>query len=89
MSNTIRFYGLEADLQKWRAIVAGATGKECTPVTLHNENLHRYTFEVDLTTDERQVLQDEHWYAESGTGEDRQRRPYRWNDCVTYEVIRG
>ena len=77
----IEFYGTQTSLTKWRKLIKQIIGKLGKRIKQKNG---RYCFEIILSKEERQVLQDNLWHAESGTGHLATGHPFRWNDCISY-----
>lgn len=83
---TIRFYGLADSLRAWRTVVAQRTGKTGGRIATDSG---RDFFDIDLSAQARESLMED-WRAESTTGgATAQGRPFRWNECVTFEEIHG
>jgi hypothetical protein len=87
----IRFHGSKNSLTKWRLLVAQHVGKECSAVQTvpGPRGLPDFFYcTVELTPAEREVLQKRLWYAEAGMGTNGAGNPFRWNDCVGYDVVK-
>lgn len=71
------FYGTQESLTKWRALLA----KELSKIGSKLEPFSSisYTFTIDLTTEERQYIQDHLWY-ETDNDHDLQ-----WNHRIAFE----
>jgi len=81
----IRFFGTADSLAKWRDEIRPFISHE--PGEIRTTDDDRHAFEVFVTADQRQAIQDSLWTAESGTGELANGRPYQWNHCVSFEEI--
>ena len=77
----IEFYGTQTSLTKWRKLVKRTIGKLGHHICQKNG---RYCFEISLSKEERQVIQNKLWHAESGTGHLATGHPFLWNDCIGY-----
>ena len=76
------FFGTMTSLEKWQDIIAVELGKVCTAILIVNNHAQ---FSVDLTTDDRQYLQDNVWYrAENDAPHDSLKRTMPWNMRVSF-----
>lgn len=81
-SATIRFYGPAGSLRAWRTAVAQRTGKAGGRIATDSG---RDFFDIGLSAQDREGLMED-WRAESTTGgTTAQGRPFRWNECITFE----
>lgn len=71
----IRFYGTPESLKKWLNLVGKTLKRKITsPI-------------IEMTSQERETIQRQLWYAKSDTGHGATGHPFRWNDCITYKEI--
>lgn len=70
------FFGVQKSLTTWRSIIASRLGATCGPI--RQEDDVRFSFQVELTQQERELLQDQYWYAVE-PGQD-----LRWNDRIAF-----
>ena len=76
------FFGTMTSLEKWQDIIAAELGKVCTAILVVDD---RAQFSVDLTTSDRDYLQDNVWYrAEDDAPLDALDRPMPWNMRVSF-----
>ena len=76
------FFGTIASLEKWQDIIAAELGKVCTATAVVEG---RAQFTVDLTSEDRDYLQDKVWYrAEPDAPLDALGRPMPWNWRVAF-----
>ena len=74
----LRFYGTKDSIQEYRELVVLYTGKTASGIELYDD---RHTFTVDLTAEDREILQERTWYQKSP------RSDSPWNHRVGYEVL--
>ncbi len=76
-------------LLKWRDIVIRVGGINVTEVVERDGcYIRRHTFDAELTSQQINTLQNEYWYAESGTGYLAGGEPYKWNECIGFERLK-
>lgn len=75
---TFKFYGTEESIKKWKDVVSGVGGKDCSKVAVTGKTIKRHTFSVTLDEAVIKTLMKFHWYKDSGNG-------MPWNHCIVFE----
>ena len=76
------FFGTMTSLEKWQDIIAAELGKVCSAILVVEG---RAQFSVDLTTDDRNYLQDNVWYRKDPDApKDNQGKPMPWNWRISF-----
>lgn len=86
-----QFYGSSASVQLWRTTLIDRVAAICEEIEVDPKgagtSYERFRFKATLDDAQLKIM-GEVWYEENGLGKTATGTPYRWNDCITFLVIK-
>jgi hypothetical protein len=77
------FYGTKQSIEQWRELVRQRLSKQGSTIVQSGDV--SFCFSVELTAEERDILQEEFWYkTEDDAPLDALGRHMKWNDRVAF-----